>query len=258
MLIGICKFCEQEGKLVNSHIIPKSFYRLKELGIAAQMDYKNLSIDVRKHQNGLKEPLMCAECDNKLGVLDEYAHKIFFKVIPKLELIPYPFHKRGSLQAKGFNYDKLRKFFISLMWRTSVSSDKFSLGKHEAVALNLLRYEVPDDDLLFLPLIYIKKTGSPLIDSMIGIFADKYLGKYSCRFRFPGYEVIIITNTRNSQNEERMAINREQFTRDEILVIDVGRRSPLDNELVQKTSEITKANIHTKMAKKALESRDLL
>ena len=81
--INICKFCGKETKLIKSHVIPKCFYGIKKNGGLTQFDVKNITIDLTHHQNGYKEYLLCAECDNKLGELDNYAYNILYNVIPK-------------------------------------------------------------------------------------------------------------------------------------------------------------------------------
>jgi hypothetical protein len=104
------------------------------------------------------------------------------------------------LQATDFNYDKLRRFFISLVWRVSIcKSEPFSLGKYEEIALKILKNEMPDYEDLFLPLIYKKNTKTS-VDYITGIFPDKFLGKHNCCFRFPNYEIIVIINTKNSND----------------------------------------------------------
>jgi hypothetical protein len=77
--------------------------------------------------------LLCKECDNQLGILDNYANKILFQIIPKSDFkISSDVSKTYLLQANEFNYDKLRNFFISFVWRVSIcKSEMFSLGKYE-------------------------------------------------------------------------------------------------------------------------------
>jgi hypothetical protein len=83
--IGICKFCGQEKELINSHIIPKCFHQIKTMGNMSHINTKTQQIDSKNHQNGTKEPLLCEKCDNQLGILDGYANKILFNIIPKRE-----------------------------------------------------------------------------------------------------------------------------------------------------------------------------
>ena len=119
---------------------------------------KRIDMDPRQ-QNGLKEPLMCAKCDTVLGELDGYANRILNKVVPKLPTQDFMGVPARRLKSTEFDCEKLRKFFISLLWRCGVSSHGPKLGKYENIALKILKNELPDDKSLFLPLIYKKMTG---------------------------------------------------------------------------------------------------
>lgn len=56
-----------------------------------------------------------------------------------------------------FDYHLLRMFFVSLVWRASVSNlpetKDISLGKYQDIALKILKGEIPDNPYLFHPLI---------------------------------------------------------------------------------------------------------
>lgn len=233
MTIGICKFCGQKKELIESHIIPKVLYKLKEHGSVVVVDTKNTRINVNpKEQNGHKEPLMCKECDTAIGYYDGYINKILNIEVPKLEqtkcILTTPCR---SLPAETFDIDRIHRFFISLLWRLSICSKPIPLGKYQDIALKILKNKIPDDYNLFVPLIYRRVTGGH-VDNMTGIFHTKYLGKHAYIFRFPGYEVMIVVNTKYSTEPESMAVNQRQFTKEEILIIDIDYNTPLDYQLV--------------------------
>lgn len=238
---GICKFCGQEKELIDSHIIPKCFYQIKTRGNMTLFRPSKKLIDSRNYQNGQKEPLLCAECDNKLGILDGYANKILFHKIPEHEFKKCDGEKTYLLKAQDFNYDKLHKFFISLAWRSSVSSERFSLGKYEDIALKILKGEIPDDESLFLPLIYRKNTGTPL-DQITGFFGQKFLGKKACRFRFPNYEIILITNTKDSNDINSMNEHKCIFNKNEISVVEITTLINLDSQIAKQVISCRDAN----------------
>lgn len=65
--MSICKFCGQEKEQIVSHIIPKVLYQLEKYGGVVDVDVKNTRIKKDpKHQNGVKETLMCKGCDTAL------------------------------------------------------------------------------------------------------------------------------------------------------------------------------------------------
>lgn len=41
MVVGICKFCGQEKKLIKLHIIPKTLYRFAKNGGVVEIDVKH-------------------------------------------------------------------------------------------------------------------------------------------------------------------------------------------------------------------------
>ena len=171
MVVGICKFCGQEKELINSHIIPLVFYKMKENGPIVGVNVKKKRIETNPHQqNGIKEPLMCAECDGKIGKLDGYANKVLNGAVPNLPISGYiDKYPCRTLKSDKFDIARLRKFFISLIWRMSVSSNPIPLGPYQETALKILRNEIEDDYDLFLPLIYRRVTGGG-VDDTTGVF----------------------------------------------------------------------------------------
>lgn len=234
MTIGICKFCGKEKELIKSHIIPKALYNLKINGPVIRVDVENKCLDRNtRQQNGAKEPLMCSECDNTIGKLDGYTNKVLNGAVPKLNTIKFIESCRcTSLTSDKFDIDKLRRFFISVLWRMSVASNPIPLGKYRDIALGILKGETPDDYDLFLPLIYRRITGEN-VDEMTVLLRCKYLGKTSYTFRFPGYEVVIIVNTKNSKSKEMMEIHKKQFNKNEVLIVDITKNTPLDHKLAR-------------------------
>ena len=235
MNIGICKFCGEEKKLINSHIIPKCFYRLHETGGISVVNVKEKKIDRDpKQQKGLTEPLMCKDCDNKIGTWDGYANKILTKVIPKAKTMPVlygrKYEKAYILEGKYYDYDKLRLFFISLIWRASIcSSYSFSLGQHEKTALRILRSEIQDNDQLFLPIIF-RRGGNIPTNFITGIFDTKHHGKETCIIKFPNYELMISANPRRNATTDYW---RDAFSRDIIMVIEITQGMKTDYQLAR-------------------------
>lgn len=220
MVRGICKYCGEEKELIKSHIIPKCLYKLSKRGNMIKFDFATNSTDKVNYQDGLKEPLLCSDCDNDLGVLDGYANRILSNAYNR-----YPFKEVGNIrtflmQQNDFDYVKLRKFFISLVWRASISSIvNFSLGKYEKVALDILKGKIQDDPDLFIPVVFRKATGTQ-VDNVTLMFQKSLLGKKGCVFRFPNYEILIVTNSKNSNDKKAMELFKSLFTKKEFLIIE--------------------------------------
>ena len=224
--------------MIESHIIPKVLYNFPKHGPVVSVDVKHKRVvNSPKAQNGCKEPLLCKECDTHLGRYDGYINRVLNLAVPKLnitkQLLTTPCR---VLTADKFDIDKIHKFFISLLWRMSVASTPIPLGPYKDKALQILKGEIPDDYTLFVPLIYRRITGGH-VDSMTGLFRTKYLGKHAYVFRFPGYEIMIVINAKHSNEPDSMAINQQQFTKDEVLIIDITKNTPLDHLLVSSLFE---------------------
>ena len=218
MVKGICKYCDEEKELIDSHIIPKSLCRIDEFGPMIGVNPVSQKFDRNpKHQSGLKEPLLCKECDNLIGRLDKYASKVFKQIIPKHKwnlVNGYPVYE---LLPEEVDYWTLKKFLISLMWRASIASDGIHLGKYEDIALKMIKDELPDNPNLFVPLIYVSRTRTSL-DFANGIFGNKIRGKHIYIIRFPHYKIDVIPCVEHSKNPKEMEEFKTLFNKQHIIV----------------------------------------
>jgi len=77
-----CKYCEKEKSLVKSHIIPRSFFEIKDFNRKAPKKSLSLlsdsgKINPMKHPIGIYDiHLFCKECENKFMKYDDYAFKL--------------------------------------------------------------------------------------------------------------------------------------------------------------------------------------
>ncbi|MGA3008550.1 MAG: hypothetical protein ABSE59_11735 [Opitutaceae bacterium] len=99
-------------------------------------------------QKGMRENLLCHECEQKFGRYEKYASKVFFGG----ESIGL--RQEGNiLFFAGLKYAPLKLFFMSLLWRMGVTSLKFltgvKLGSYEPLIHELLQKEDPAGYLMF-------------------------------------------------------------------------------------------------------------
>ena len=52
------------------------------------------------------------------------------------------------------------------------------------------------------------------------MFQKSLLGKKGCVFRFPNYEILIVTNSKNSNDKKAMELFKSLFTKKEFLIIE--------------------------------------
>lgn len=221
--------------LISSHILPKSFYDIRMHGPYLGIDYKKSKWDRVHFQNGHKEPLLCAECDNKLGVLDRYAAYFLFTQVPHTPLIyptEMPLCPKWYFPRESFNFNLLRRFFISLVWRASICSlIPASLGEYEKLALRILKHEQVDNENLFVPLIYRRQTGTDS-DLFATIAVSHFLNSEHFYFRFPFYEVLVLTDVDGTNNIAYAKELHRLFSREGIEVYKISVNTPLDFSFV--------------------------
>jgi hypothetical protein len=137
-----CALCRQERVLRQSHIIPEfmfeplyddkhRFYQISP--IATKPD--------RLLQKGLRERLLCDECEQRLSVYENYACHVFFGNAAR-----QPHRTRTGFLFTELNYRPLKLFFMSLLWRMAATSIRqlksATLGPH----LERLRLLILADD----------------------------------------------------------------------------------------------------------------
>jgi len=128
-----CALCQNERKLVKSHIFPEFFYQFmydedhKYLFITSNPDTQ-----IKKRPKGIWEPLLCYGCDQQIGVYEDYAAKQLVgdgKTAVNIEK-----YKNGFV-IYNLDYAKFKLFQISLLWRSSITKrpefHRINLGPHQ-------------------------------------------------------------------------------------------------------------------------------
>lgn len=131
-----CALCLKDKPLRNSHIYPEWIYsplyddkhRLEVLSVVPEG--KN-----EYEQKGMRQRLLCDECEQKLSVWEGYARNIFVAPIQPLEAV----HHDGMIEVRGLDYVKMKLFELSIIWRAGVSTLPFfakcQLGASHSEAL---------------------------------------------------------------------------------------------------------------------------
>lgn len=134
--------------LRDSHIASKFLWR--KSGVAGDKKKFSLLSPTHPHlndphcQDGLKEYLLCPDCEQQFGRYETYAAGVLF-------------HKNGPVLCRpnghfildGLEYRKLKLFQMSILWRMGVSSLPYychvELGAHEEILRSMLEAEDPGD-----------------------------------------------------------------------------------------------------------------
>jgi hypothetical protein len=99
-----CALCEQQRILVESHIFPAFLFRWKKK--TAATTYLRCNEDPKKRvQDGLKVPMLCAECE---GLFNKF----------ETDFCNHVFHPLVSGKTSSASYGPwLLKFCVSVSWR---------------------------------------------------------------------------------------------------------------------------------------------
>lgn len=198
---GRCRLHGGNASLRDSHIIPNWAYkRTRGLGAKNTVAFKGdcLMIDSRH----ITEHLLCAACEQKLGVWDDYAARMSRKDsgFAALEAAE-PEGPLGSVYGAslvGVDIAALAKFGVAVFWRASISS-KFpaiKLGRHEDGLRDYLTGETkfprkarlilqliqgtpaePTDQVVIAPWQSANPEGHVLRFSVFGLFYALFLGR---------------------------------------------------------------------------------
>ncbi len=71
-----CKFCGQEKKLIDAHIIPKNFYLMRKKDRYLCINSKTCKYIIQQ-KGGYDSNILCGDCDNHiLGEFDKEGYRI--------------------------------------------------------------------------------------------------------------------------------------------------------------------------------------
>jgi hypothetical protein len=192
-----CKFCQKDKKLIKAHIIPEGFFRRLRDGqdpprILTEKDFpKRAPIGV------YDTAILCADCEKMFGDWDHQGQMILAEA-PIGEPIKNN-EKIVAYKISDFNYDHLKLFFISLLWRASVSSQPFykriKLGPYEKITKNHIENSNPGSDEDFA--ITISRFDDHQFSSVtLDPHTERFQGVNYCRFYMASYVVYVKVDKR--------------------------------------------------------------
>lgn len=143
-----CALCLETKPLRRSHVVPEFMH-------AGMYDEKHRifglssvsSKPVRLFQKGLREPLLCEDCEQQVGRYEAYASRVLNGGNVRIDRVEIGF------EVSGLDYARLKLFFLSLLWRFSVTTIEqyrgAQLGPHTERLRQLLVREDPGDHLTY-------------------------------------------------------------------------------------------------------------
>ena len=203
----ICKFCGKEKKLIKAHIIPRNFYLARKNDKYWCINSKTGEYTYQQ-QGGYDSNILCGDCDNNiLGEFDKEGYRVLFGDFNKYQYVQiHPKYKIYQLDNSNFDYTKLRKFFISILWRASISQleewSNINLGGYERKALNILKgkREYPE---LFKILIY-KNSLTEDINQEVLIAKGKTSTYKKYVIQMAGYHIEVMVDSTRITNQYKL------------------------------------------------------
>jgi hypothetical protein len=145
----ICRLCKQPKPLKKSHVISEFLYKdmydekHRFFGLSSNVETKD-----QLAQKGLREPLLCEDCEQQIGRYERYASGVFHGGASHGRR-----REQNLVHLSELEYRPLKLFLLSLLWRMGITSipelKGLELGKHEDVLCEMLRREDPGEPLTY-------------------------------------------------------------------------------------------------------------
>jgi len=177
MTEGTCKLCGGYGPLCDSHIISEFIYEYL-------YDEKHRAESVKRGgrrekpiQKGIREPLLCKQCENTLGEIERVVAPILKRAIAKIKTAGL-----GQVVTESAPYRELKLFLLATLWRAGVASGSnwagADLGHHEDQIRQMLIEGTPGPVTAF-PVMAI---APPDLDKLLRVIVPVRRGEL-CGFR---------------------------------------------------------------------------
>ena len=185
--------------LIKAHIIPEGFFRLlRHENIAPEMHSNTPGSFPRRMQVGTYDStILCSQCDGKMAPWDDYGQQVLIRRFSEAVKISLQ-GKTVAWRIEKFDYRRLKLFFMSVLWRASVSKQSFykriSLGPFEDRLRTMILDEDPGDSLEFA--IVLARFEDVEITAMLDPHPEKFDGISFCRFYLSGFVAYIKVDKR--------------------------------------------------------------
>lgn len=155
-MIGKCKLCDKEKQLKNSHILPEFMYQ--NLYDSSPKRFYSLNVNLndsdksrkRIEQKGIREYLLCGDCEVQLSKYENYSAETFYA--KNLKNKAYIKKANETLDQQyftyeyaGFSYKEFKVFLLSILWRIIISN-KFKTPQIDNRIVEKLKLAVRNQD----------------------------------------------------------------------------------------------------------------
>jgi hypothetical protein len=144
MKFGTCKLCLEIKDLMHSHVFSEFLYEPiyddahKYISVSSHPHHKT-----KPFQIGMREYLLCKECEGQIGVYENYAANIL------RQADKYRTSDGRAIVIPNFNYSSFKLFGLSLIWRSHITSihmfGEVNLSSHAEKIRKMLLSEDPGE-----------------------------------------------------------------------------------------------------------------
>jgi hypothetical protein len=230
-----CLFCDEPRPLVKAHVVPQSFFAI-EPQAAGNTPRLFTSIEgsfPKKAPIGVYDQgILCSECEAEFSDVDGYAAKLLLQGRSDFKPIPKNGPPRG-FEVWQYDYGRLKRFFMSVLWRASVSShifySKVTLGSIERRLRATLRAKDIGDADSFAVVLWTYDD-HPFATIEMDPLRTRVDGINCYRFRMHRYVVWIKVDKRPFQQEFR---NVQLSPASPLLILHANFEGSQDHQLAQ-------------------------
>ncbi len=122
----ICRLCLKSAELRKSHVLPEFLYQPL---YDQKHRFTSITLDgsefprTRLEQKGYREKLLCQACETQISKYEDYAARNYFSEPTRVCLtLPELRGRSYGFQYSNLNYDQLKLFQLSILWRVSIAS----------------------------------------------------------------------------------------------------------------------------------------
>jgi hypothetical protein len=188
----LCRFCEEEKKLIAAHVIPWCLY--EPLRYPSPMVLVSTDSYPKFLPKGQYDrEILCADCDNKFSPWEDYTAKLLMNADAYQK---YRDAKPGDdfYMIPEYDYAKLKLCLLSILWRMSISKlpsfKRIALGPFESVIRKMLLDRNPGRTDQF-PVLIFRLTDKIGSETLRGTERRKRHGVNVYDLGLPGYICII-------------------------------------------------------------------
>ena len=239
--MSVCLGCGLEAKLIKAHAIPESFFvKMRSEHGAPKLLTDTEGIYPKKSPIGVYDnQILCRDCEDRFQSVDDYGNQVLLQNEEEHEKLTVAGRVQGY-RVKDVDYTKLKLFFISVLWRASISGHSFysriKLGPYQKKAQDLIWNGDPGNESDF-SFVLARFTDSSIGKVMLDPHPDRWDGVNYCRLYLYGYVVYIKTDKRSSPEY----FKKFEMTSEGDLII-IGRNIESSTELSVMASVVNKSS----------------